>query len=138
MTLEDLWTRLADITAKSGMKCGRTDKCKAECCRPAGIGGEPGVTPPEGELINSFLAKRKGFKFYEAGTASCKFLGKDGKCRIYAVRPTDCRVHFCKNDLLESETNCDISNLVDDYHAQHEAEFMATELIDSFRFSGEQ
>jgi len=138
MTLKVLWKKLADITAKSGMKCGRTDKCNAECCQPAGKGGVPGVTPPEGKLINSFLAKQKGFKFYEAGNDSCKFLGKDGKCRIYAVRPTDCRVHFCKNDLLESDSNCEISNLVDDYHAQHEAAFMATELIDSFRFLGEQ
>ncbi len=137
MTLEVLWSRLADIAAKSGMKCGRSDKCNAECCRPSVSGGEPGVTHPEIELINSFLAKHRGFRFYEAGIDSCKFLGKNGKCRIYAIRPIDCRVHFCKDESLASQSNRNASNLVEDYHSRHEAEFMETELIDSFRFSGE-
>ncbi len=137
MTLEVLWGRLADIEAKSGMKCGRPGKCNAECCRPSVIGGEPGVTPPEIEMVNRFLAKNRGFQFYEAGRDFCKFLGKNGQCRIYAIRPIDCRVHFCKDDSLESQSNSDVSNLVGDYHSRHEAAFMETELIDSFRFLGE-
>lgn len=137
MTLEILWKKLADITAKSGMKCGRTDKCNSDCCRPSISGSEPGVTRPEIELINGFLAKHKGFRFYEAGSESCKFLGKNGKCRVYAVRPIDCRVHFCKDDSLASQANREAVNLVADYHSRHEAAFMETELIDSFRFSGE-
>lgn len=137
MTLEFLWEKLADLTAESGMKCGRSDKCNSDCCRPSVSGGEPGVTLPEIKLINSFLAKQRGFRFYEAGSASCKFLGKDGKCRIYAVRPIDCRVHFCKDDSLASQSNREAANLVADYHSRHESAFMETELIDSFRFSGE-
>jgi len=137
MTLEDLWGSLADIEAKSGMKCGRSGGCNADCCRPSLMGGEPGVTRPEIELVNSFLAKHQGFRFYEAGRDSCKFLGKNGRCRIYAVRPIDCRVHFCKDDSLASQSNRDVSNLVGEYHSRHEALFMETELIDSFRFSGE-
>jgi Fe-S-cluster containining protein len=137
MTLEILWSRLAEITAKSGMKCGRSDKCNAECCRPSVIGGEPGVTQPEIEWINRFLAEHRGFRFYEAGGEFCKFLGKDGKCRIYAVRPIDCRVHFCKDDSLASQSNREVADLVGDYHSRHEAEFLATELIDSIKFGAE-
>lgn len=137
MTLENLWTSLADMTARSGMTCGRSADCHAECCHPAFTGGEPGVTPPEIALINSFLAKHKGFRFYEAGASACKFLGKNGKCRIYAVRPIDCRVHFCKENSMASQSNCRLTNLVQDYHAQNESLFLATELIDSYRFSGE-
>ncbi len=138
MTLEALWEKLADITAQAGMKCGRLDKCNSNCCRPSISGSEPGVTHPEIELINSFLAKQREFRFYEAGSNSCKFLGKNDKCRIYAVRPTDCRVHFCKDDSFASQSNRSASSLVEDYHAQHEVEFMATELIDSFKFRGER
>ncbi len=137
MTLANLWDRLADIEVKDGIKCGRPDKCNAECCRPSVIGGEPGVTYPEIELVNSFLAKHREFRFYEAGRDCCKFLGQDGQCRIYAVRPIDCRVHFCKDDSLQSQSNREISELVGDYHSRHEAVFLETELIDSFRFSGE-
>lgn len=138
MTLKVLWTRLASIEAKSGLKCGRSDKCNSDCCRPSVSGGEPGVTRPEIELINRFLAKQRGFRFYEAGENSCKFLGKNGKCRIYAVRPIDCRVHFCMDDSLASQSNRSTSSLVEDYHARHEVEFMETELIDSFKFPGER
>ena len=138
MTLELLWSKLADIEAKSGMQCGRTGKCNADCCRPSIMGGEPGVTPPEIALINSFLTKQRGFRFYEAGRDGCKFLGKNGLCRIYPVRPIDCRVHFCKDDSLQSQANPEVANLVAEYHSRHEAAFMATELIDSFRFLGEQ
>lgn len=137
MTLEFLWEKLADITTKSGMKCGRSGQCNADCCRPSVSGSEPGVTPPEIELINGFLAKQRGFRFYEAGEDSCKFLDKNGKCRIYAVRPIDCRVHFCIDDSLASRPNHNAANLVEDYHARHDVEFMETELIDSFKFSGE-
>ena len=138
MTLELLWSKLADIDAKSGMHCGRPGKCNAECCRPSLMGGEPGVTRPEIALINSFLAKQRVFRFYEAGEDACKFLGKDGLCRIYPVRPIDCRAHFCKEGSLESQSNREISSLVGEYHSRHEAAFMATELIDSCRFLGEQ
>lgn len=137
MTLEALWERLADITAKTGMKCGRSDKCNSDCCRPPISGGEPGVTRLEIKLINRFLAKQRGFRFYKAGSDSCKFLGKNGKCLIYAVRPIDCRVHFCKDDSLTSQSNRSASTLVEDYHARYEVEFMATKLIDSFKFLGE-
>jgi Fe-S-cluster containining protein len=101
------------------------------------MGGEPGVTRPEIESISSFLAKHRGFRFYEAGGDSCKFLNKSGQCRIYAVRPIDCRVHFCKDDSLESKSNREVSNLVGDYHSLHKAAFMETELIDSEWFPGE-
>ncbi|MDA0748445.1 MAG: YkgJ family cysteine cluster protein [bacterium] len=138
MTLEVLWSSLADIESRSEMKCERSDGCNGKCCRPSAIGGEPGVTPPEIERINTFLAEYSGFQFYEAGRDHCKFLGEDGQCRIYAVRPIDCRVHFCKNDSMESQSNREVSNLEGDYHSQHEAAFMETELIDSFKFSGEQ
>jgi Fe-S-cluster containining protein len=138
MTLEVLWDRLADITTKTGMKCGRSDKCNSDCCRPSNSVGEPGVTRPEIKLINRFLAKQRGFRFYEAGSDCCKFLGKDGKCLIYTVRPIDCRVHFCKDDSLASQSNRSASILVEDYHARYEVEFMATELIDSFTFLGER
>jgi Fe-S-cluster containining protein len=138
MTLELLWDSLADIEAKSGMTCGRSEGCNADCCRPAVIGGEPGVTLPEIELINSFLARHRGFRFYEAGRDSCKFLDRNGQCRIYAVRPIDCRVHFCQDDSLASRSNRDVSNLVGEYHSRHEAAFLQTELIDSFRFPGER
>lgn len=137
MTLENLWAGLTAITASSGMKCGRSAECHAECCHPSFTGGEPGVTPPEIALINSFLAQHTGFRFYEAGADACKFLDKNGKCRIYSVRPTDCRVHFCREDSMESQSNAELSDLVADYHARHEALFMATELIDSCRFFGE-
>ncbi|HIJ90621.1 MAG: YkgJ family cysteine cluster protein [Desulfobulbaceae bacterium] len=137
MTLKILWARLADIEAKSGMKCGRPGKCNADCCHPSIMGGVPGVTPPEAELINSFLATQQGFRFSEAGEDGCKFLGKDGLCRIYSVRPIDCRVHFCKENSLESQPNPEIVHLVAEYHSRHEAAFMETELIDSFRFLGE-
>jgi Fe-S-cluster containining protein len=138
MTLEALWGTLAEITARAGLKCGRSGKCNAECCRPSGSGGRPGVTPPEIAAINSFLAMHGGFRFHEAGRDACKFLGQTGQCRIYAVRPIDCRVHFCKDDPLESQSNSEVTTLVDDYHARHEAAFMETELMDSVMFSGEQ
>jgi Fe-S-cluster containining protein len=137
MTLEDLWSRLATLEAKSGMKCGRSDKCNSDCCRPSISGSEPGVTRPEIILINRFLVKQQGFRFYEAGSDSCKFLSKEGKCRIYAVRPIDCRVHFCKDDSLASQPNHEAVSLVADYHSCHEADFMNSELIDSFKFHGE-
>ncbi len=137
MTLEVLWDRLADIETRTGMECGRSDGCNAACCRPPVIGGEPGVTRPEIDLICSFLAKHSGFRFYEAGRYSCKFLDKNGKCRIYAVRPIDCRVHFCKDNSLKSQSNREISKLVGEYHSRHEAAFLETELIDSVRFPGE-
>lgn len=137
MTLQNLWDRLEDIAARSGIKCGRSDQCNAECCRPCVSGGEPGVTHAEIALINLFLAKQREFRFYEAGSASCKFLGKDGKCRIYPVRPIDCRVHFCKKDSLASQPNREAADLVADYHSRHESAFMTTELIDSVRFAGE-
>jgi len=138
MPLESLWTSLAEIEAKSGMKCGRPGKCNADCCHPSIMGGVPGVTPPEIALINTFLAEQKGFRFYEAGLDGCKFLGKDGLCRIYPVRPIDCRVHFCKENTLESQPNPEIVTLVAEYHARNEAAFMETELIDACRFLGEQ
>lgn len=137
MTLQGLWVKLAEIAAKSGMKCGRSELCNAECCRPSISGGEPGITPSEVASINAFLAKQQRFRFYEAGSDSCKFLGKDGKCRIYPVRPIDCRVHFCKNGSLASQPNREAANVVADYHSRHESAFMATELIDSVRFAGE-
>ncbi len=137
MTLEALWSKLADIEARSGIGCARADACNGECCRPAAMGGEPGVTRAEVERINSLLADLEGFRFYEAGRDCCKFLGKNGRCRIYAVRPIDCRVYFCKDDTLESQRNGEASDLVDDYHSRHEAAFLDTELIDSSRFLGE-
>ncbi len=137
MTLEVLWKKLADITARAGMKCGRLDTCNSNCCRPVISCSEPGVTHPEMELINNFLAKQREFRFYESGNNSCKFLGKNDKCRIYTVRPIDCRVHFCKDDSFASQSNHSASNLVADYHARHEIEFMSTELIDSCKFLGE-
>lgn len=88
-------------------------------------------------MINRFLAKKKAFQFYEAGRACCKFLSENGRCRIYAVRPIDCRVHFCKDDSFESQSNSDVSNLVEAYHSEHEAAFMETELIDSVLFEQE-
>lgn len=138
MPLQILWDRLAELSVKFGMKCIRYDRCNSNCCRPAIGGGEPGVTLPEIALINNFLAKNSGFQFYEAGNDFCKFLGKNGKCRIYEVRPIDCRIHFCKDDSMASQLNEEVSNLVEDYHFQHESEFMATELIDSFKFPGER
>lgn len=138
MPLKTLWEQLADITTKSGMQCGRSDACNSDCCRPTVSGSEPGVTPSETAIIDSFLLRQREFRLYEAGYDSCKFLDKNGKCRIYAVRPIDCRTHFCKDDSLASQSNHDISTLVEDYHARHEAGFMATELIDSFKFHGEQ
>lgn len=138
MTLKFLWSKLAAMEAKSGMKCGRSAKCNSDCCRPSISGSEPGVTPPEIKLIDSFLAKHRGFRFYEAGDNACKFLGKNGRCRIYAVRPIDCRVHFCIDDSLASQPNRKVSTLVDNYHSRHNVEFMETELIDSFRFLGER
>ncbi|MBT3603592.1 MAG: YkgJ family cysteine cluster protein [Candidatus Latescibacteria bacterium] len=137
MALEVLWDRLADVEAKSGRTCGRSDGCNGACCRPSAIGGEPGVTPKEIEVINRFLATQRDFQFYEAGRDCCKFLGEDGLCRIYAVRPIDCRVHFCKDDSFESQSNSDVSNLVEAYHSEHEAAFMETELIDSVVFEQE-
>ncbi len=137
MTLETLWARIAEIDAGSGLKCGRSEGCDGACCRPSAIGGEPGVTRPEIERINSYLAGREGFQFYEAGRDCCKFLGVNGRCRIYPVRPIDCRVHFCRDDSFASQPNCDVSDLVHHFRARDEAEYMATELIDSVEFLGE-
>ncbi len=137
MTLEDLWSRLATLEAESGIKCGRSGKCNSDCCRPSVGGGEPGVTPPEIELIHRFLVKQGNFRFYEAGSDSCKFLGKNGKCRIYPVRPIDCRVHFCIDESLASQPNHKAADLVADYHSCHETAFSNTELIDLFKFHGE-
>ena len=138
MTLEALWARLADLEARSGIRCGRSEKCNADCCRPSVIGGLPGVTPPEIALINRFLATCRGFRFHEAGKDACKFLGANGLCRIYAVRPIDCRAHFCTADSVASQPNREVAALVEEYHSRHAAAFMETELIDSCRFFGEE
>ncbi len=53
------------------------------------------------------------------------------------MRPIDCRIHFCCDDSLASQPNREAAEVVADYHSRHEAAFMATELIDSFRFAGE-
>jgi Fe-S-cluster containining protein len=137
MTLETLWDSLADVQSRSGMTCERSGGCDSVCCRPSAIGGEPGVTPPEIERINRYLRNLGQFRFYEAGREYCKFLDRNRRCGIYTVRPIDCRVHFCKDDSLESQPNRQVTDLVDDYHSRHEAAFLDTELIDSCVFLGE-
>jgi len=137
MSLADLFERLADLQVTSGMDCERAGGCDASCCWPSLAGGEPSVTAAEIGAINRHLAARGAFAFHAAGAGACKFLGADGRCGIYAVRPIDCRVHFCAGGSLASREDPAAAALVDAYHARREAGFMASERLDAVRFHGE-
>lgn len=137
MSLGELFERLAELQAMSGMACDRIGGCDASCCWPVLEGGEPSVTASEIRAINRHLAARGPFPFHGAGAGACKFLGADGRCGIYEVRPIDCRVHFCAGGSLASREDPAVAALVAAYHARREGEFMASERLDAVRFHGE-
>lgn len=137
MSLDELFEGLARLQAQGAMACDRAGGCDASCCWPALAGGEPSVTASELRAIDRHLATRGAFPFYAAGAGACKFLGADGRCGIYEVRPIDCRVHFCAKGSLASRDDPGIAALVAAYHARREGEFMASERLDAVRFHGE-
>lgn len=137
MSLDELFERLAGLQAARGLACDRAGGCDASCCWPSLPGGEPSVTASEVGAINRHLAARGPYPFHAAGAGACKFLGADGRCGIYAVRPIDCRVHFCAGGSLGSREDPGITALVAAYHGRREAEFMASERLDAVTFYGE-
>lgn len=136
--LHKLFGKLSERQRACSMKCEKSKGCDSSCCSLATMGGEPNVTGDEIELINAHLKTLGDFMFYEAGHNACKFLDTDGKCKIYPVRPIDCRVHFCGSEAMESQTNKGIDNLLGDYHERHESSFYNAMLIDSCKFHLEQ
>lgn len=116
------------------MGCKKQNGCDSACCSFATMGGEPSVTEPEINLINDYLEALGQFTFYESGRACCKFLGSDGKCKIYSVRPIDCRLHFCASDAMESQDNLEVEDLVSNYHDRHQLSYYHGKLIDSCSF----
>lgn len=134
--LQKLFKAISEGQESCSMKCEKRGGCDATCCSFATMGGEPTVTQPEKDLIDSYLESLGGFTFHEAGSTACKFLGPDGKCKIYPVRPIDCRLHFCASEAMESQTNVEVEGLVNDYHERHRLSYYHGKLIDScaFRF----
>lgn len=137
MQLQDLYCEIQSAQEDCSITCLKSGGCDASCCRPDEIGGEPSVTRGEIELIDKYLEEHPGFIFSEAGESACKFLDVEGRCKIYPVRPIDCRVHFCSNETMTSEGNPRIDSLVFAYHDSHTADFEHSILLSSHDFSGE-
>lgn len=134
--LQRLFTAISEGQEACAMQCGKRNGCDATCCSFATMGGQPIVTEPERNLINSYLESLGGFTFHEAGKTACKFLGPDGNCKIHPVRPIDCRLHFCASDAMESQTNVEVEARVSDYHERNPLSYYHGKLLDSctFRF----
>lgn len=137
MQLQDLYSEIQSAQEECSIACLKSGGCDASCCRPDIIGGEPSVTRDEIALIDQYLKKHPGFIFREAGDSACKFLDAQGRCKIYPVRPIDCRVHFCSNESMTSEGNPRIDSLVFVYHDSHAVDFEHSTLLGSHAFLGE-
>lgn len=137
MKLHQLHSELESAQDACSATCLKSGGCDATCCQPGKTGGEPSVTNSEIKLIEDYLVRHPGFIFYEGGHAACKFLGEDGKCKIYPVRPIDCRVHFCSGEAMDSTDNPSIDGLVCDYHDAHITDYLDSALLSSHVFPGE-
>jgi len=85
------------------------------CCR-GGVDHEVAVTAAEREAIRSFLGlsarwfRRRylvrdgdgGSGIRLGGDGRCPFLGRDGRCRVYRVRPRQCRTYPWWPELVAS------------------------------------
>lgn len=136
--LKILFKDISELQDSCSMQCEKTSACDSTCCSMSTMGGEPSVTEDEAKLINAYLKSIGSFAFYESGRDSCKFLGANGRCKIYTVRPIDCRIHFCASNRMESQDNDAVDGLVSDYHERHEASFYNASLIDSCKFHLEE
>lgn len=116
------------------MGCEKRNGCDASCCSIGTMGGEPSVTAQETDLINGYLEGLGSFNFYQAGRDSCKFLDAYGRCRIYPVRPIDCRLHFCASESMESQSDEAVESLVSNYHQRHQDSYFDSQLIDTCKF----
>ncbi len=132
--LMQLFQGIASLQSNCGMRCLREGGCSGACCYVSKMGGEPNLTASEVDLINSHLKTLNNFTFYDSGTDACKFLGADNKCKIYAVRPIDCRTHFCDGEVMTSQAHDGVDDLVHAYHQRHEASFYNSELMYACRF----
>lgn len=132
--LQNLFTEISKRQNACAMQCEKRNGCDSSCCSLATMGGEPSVTVDELRLINDHLKTLDDFTFYEAGESACKFLDADGRCKIYPVRPIDCRIHFCGSEGMESQSNKNLDNLLGDYHERHETAFYNAMLIDACTF----
>jgi len=137
MQLTDLHARMQQLQAQGGSSCHKRGGCDARCCRFDLMNGEPSVTAPEIALIDAYLAAHEGMTFSETGNLACKFLGKDGLCKIYQVRPIDCRIHFCADQAMSSGDSELTDQLVFDYHNEHAEAAENATLISSHVFRGE-
>lgn len=137
MKLQELYIEIQSTQEDCSTACLKSGGCDASCCQPDKIGGEPSVTRGEIELIDKYLMAQPNFIFHEAGESACKFLNAAGKCKIYPVRPIDCRVHFCSNEAMTSEGNPRINNLVYAYHESHAEDFSHSTLVSCHAFSEE-
>lgn len=133
--LKQLFSSIARAQTSCAMTCKKSSGCDASCCYISKMGGEPNLTSIEVALINDHLTNQPDdFQFYESGTDSCKFLGTDGKCKIYSARPIDCRTHFCSSETMESQNQEQVADLVNDFYLRHEEAYYHSELMYSCWF----
>jgi Fe-S-cluster containining protein len=138
MTLPRLFALLQAVQKHFGLTCQKKTGCDAQCCRLDLMNGEPSITAAEIERIDQKLRAVGSFAFYEAGNLACKFLSRQGKCKIYEVRPIDCRAHFCADEDMRSAKAADVDELLDQYYAENEHEYLNSVLLSSHLFLGEK
>ncbi len=103
---------MSDCWFEKGLKFGCTG-C-GDCCR--GPGGYVWVNETEiGRLAASlkltldefgrrYLRRTwNGLAFVDAPSGDCVFLGKDGRCTVYALRPSQCRTFPWWPEVLRDE-----------------------------------
>jgi Fe-S-cluster containining protein len=138
MNLPVLFAELQAVQKRCGVTCQKGDGCDGQCCRLDLGNGEPSITATESELINQKLRTLDSFTFHEAGNLACKFLSRQGKCKIYEVRPIDCRAHFCADEDMRSAKAADVDALLDKYYAENDHEYLNSVLLSSHLFFGEK
>jgi hypothetical protein len=65
------------------------------CCR--GVFWIPIFDNDSKELLEIEVSKKHGVKILKKKKdKSCIYLGKDGKCTVWEIRPKECRDYFCR------------------------------------------
>lgn len=129
-----LWKVIEDIINLENHGCKNTGGCDASCCNFDLSEMCPTVMRVEVDIIKQYLRDHL-IKLPVNNIHKCRFLDAEGKCLIYEVRPTQCRLHFCKNNNYESINSLNIEKKVYEYSANHIEEWSSSDYLRTIDFS---
>ncbi len=125
-SLDDLWRAIEREQEACGAWCARPGGCDASCCDFARLGSAPIVSARERERIEAYLRAAGRAVPPQEGTR-CRFLTAGGRCSIYPVRPTGCRIFLCADGALAPLAIEPVQKLLLAYLAAHPDEVRSAE-----------